>query len=562
MKELRKLNNNFFPIVVIVVYAFMHSQAFSQEDTMGMLEHDSTKSFDGLTLLIPKNYTSTYLINNLGAQVHKWDSQYLPAMSAYLLEDGTLLRSAKVEDESSDRDGGFQLLDWDSNVLWEYYAGRQHHDIEPLPYGNVLLILNDVRSRQEVLSAGRDPGLLDSNTNNIRTLKIIEVEKVGQDSGKIVWEWNLWDHLIQEYSDTLDNFGVVADHPELVDINFGNTGANWTHVNSIDYNPDLDQIIVSSRTFNEIWIIDHSTTTEEAASHAGGNSGMGGDILYRWGNPIAYQAGTSDEQKLFSQHDATWIGDELSGAGNIMVFNNGIGRPDGAYSTIDEFTPPVDDVGQYSRDPGSAFQPDGYTWSFQADPPEDFYSPRWSGAQRLPNGNTVMCSGDQSMIIEVTEIGEIVWKYINPVSSNGPLLQGEPLQDNHLGRVQKYGRDHPGFDGRDLIPGGPIEGTQIGVEPERGVPAGFLLYDNYPNPFNSGTKITFEISEKSYTAIKVYDITGRLVNTLVNEIRNVGIHEIIWNGTDESGNSISGGVYIYELRVNDSFTAKKMLLLK
>lgn len=61
-------------------------------------------------------------------------------------------------------------------------------------------------------------------------------------------------------------------------------------MNGIDYNPVLDQIALSTHNLNEWYIIDHSTTTAEAATSSGGNSGKGGDLLYRWGNPAAYQA--------------------------------------------------------------------------------------------------------------------------------------------------------------------------------------------------------------------------------------------------------------------------------
>ena len=77
---------------------------------------------------------------------------------------------------------------------------------------------------------------------------------------------------------------------------------------------------------NEIYIIDHSTTTLEASEHSGGNSGMGGDILYRWGNPEAYRAGTNNDQKLFGQHDVQWIESNRPNSGELIVFNNGNGR--------------------------------------------------------------------------------------------------------------------------------------------------------------------------------------------------------------------------------------------
>ena len=135
---------------------------------------------------------------------------------------------------------------------------------------------------------------------------------------EVVGEWSVWDHLVQDYDPAKANFGVVAEHPEL------------------------EQILISARNFSEIWIIDHSTTTEEAAGHSGGNGGKGGDLLYRWGNPQAYRAGTFADQQLFWQHNPHWIPEGLPGAGNILIFNNGYeyeGRyPD--YSSVVEITPP------------------------------------------------------------------------------------------------------------------------------------------------------------------------------------------------------------------------------
>ena len=105
------------------------------------------------------------------------------------------------------------------------------------------------------------------------------------------------------------NYGVVGDHPELADFNYppsgggggggpggGSGGTDWLHLNSVNYNAELDQIVVSVHNTGEIWVIDHSTSMAEAAGHTGGNSGRGGDILFRWGNPQAYDQGTGSEQ--------------------------------------------------------------------------------------------------------------------------------------------------------------------------------------------------------------------------------------------------------------------------
>ena len=86
------------------------------------------------------------------------------------------------------------------------------------------------------------------------------------------------------------------------------------HTNAVAYNAELDQIMLSIHAFSEVWIIDHGTTTEEAASHSGGKRGKGGDLLYRWGNPRAYRTGTNVDQRLFAQHNAHWIPEGLPGA--------------------------------------------------------------------------------------------------------------------------------------------------------------------------------------------------------------------------------------------------------
>ena len=116
-------------------------------------------------------------------------------------------------------------------------------------------------------------------------------------------------------------------------------------MNSIDYNPALDQILLSVRGNSEVWIIDHSTTVTQAAGHAGGRCGKGGDLIYRWGNPAAYGRGAQSAQQLIQQHDARWIPAGLPGAGHITIFNNGYDR---GWSSIEEIAPPIDAAGRYT----------------------------------------------------------------------------------------------------------------------------------------------------------------------------------------------------------------------
>jgi hypothetical protein len=367
--------------------------------------------FNGLILFSPYYSTTTYLINNTGAVNHSWPSSYQPFTEAYWLGNGAILRPI------ISGGGGVQKILWDGTLDWDFrYAVSGctcHHDIEYLPNGNVLMIVWETKTRTAAIAAGRDPDTIQGNT--FTPDKIIEVKQTGPTSGDIVWEWHVWDHLIQDFDPSKENYGVIGDHPELIDINFGDSFVNdWLHTNSIDYHPEFDQILIDIHNFNEIWVIDHSTTTEEAAGHTGGNSGKGGDLLYRWGNPEAYDAGTANDQKLFFQHDATWIRPGYPGEGHILVFNNGNNRPSGQYSTVDEFAPPVDSNGEYYLEPESAYGPEDYTWSYSATPPASFYSHVFGGAHRLKDGNTLICDGLAGRFFEVTPDTTTIWEWINP----------------------------------------------------------------------------------------------------------------------------------------------------
>ena len=377
--------------------------------------HHPMPLMDGHVLFAPMDSKITYLIDSSGEVTHNWSSDYLPGEAAYLLNDGTLLRTIKLSFVYGGDGGGVQRIDKDGSLLWQYQYYDQdhlsHHDIQALPNGDVLLIAWEKKTRDEAIAAGRNPDLLTGNV--LMPDHIVEVKPTGPTSGEIVWEWHVWDHLIQDYDAAKANYGVVADHPELVDINYGFVTADWLHTNSIDYNEEFDQILLSAHNFNEIWVIDHSTTTEEAAGHNGGRSGKGGDILYRWGNPQAYRAGIASDQHFFAQHDATWIQPGRPGAGDILVFNNGGGRPGGSITTVDEITPPVDANGTYYLESGSAYGPEGLTWTYTT----DFYAFYIGGATRLPSGNTLVCNGPAGRFFEVTPQGQTVWEYVNTYPS-------------------------------------------------------------------------------------------------------------------------------------------------
>jgi hypothetical protein len=443
--------------------------------TVGLFLNDP-RAYAGYTLLAPKQYTSTYLINNQGQVVHSWtSSKYPPGQSAYLLTNGDLIRACSIRNPDLSTGGGeggrIEEFNWEGNMVWslDYTTPQymQHHDFVVLPNGNILMLVVEKKTYEEAVAAGFDPGKLSEEIKSNRYMvpdSIVEIKPTLPSGGTVVWSWHVWDHLVQDYSSSKANYDTVQAHPELINPNGGQQiPAFWNHMNSITYNAALDQVMVSVRGNSEIWIIDHSTTMVQAASHTGGKSGKGGDLLYRWGNPSQYGAGTRNDETLFQQHCAMWIDSNLPGAGDIIIFNNGIGRD---YTTIDEITPPVDSNGNYSLTTGKAFGPTGLTWTYKANPPTSFYAPEISSAQRLQNGNTLICDGVHGMIFEITANGEIVWKYVNPVVKTGPLgrtsvippdtaKQGQFM--NEVFRVLRYGLDYPGLVGRDLTPSGTIE---------------------------------------------------------------------------------------------------------
>ena len=363
--------------------------------------------------------------------------------------------------------GRFQEFDWDGNLVWdfEYHSEKRlpHHDAIKLPNGNALLICWEMIDEKEAVAKGRRPETV--KDSHLQPDCLVEIKPTGKKTGEIVWEWRSWDHLIQDRDKTKPNYGNVSEHPELFDVNYihgeedqvakmmatkdgrdklrtlgyvgqrsrqgpadakkdapkkdqdsppsariptGCTSTRWLTTPSSTRSPS------AVPHFHEIWIIDHSTTTEEAKGHTGGRWGKGGDILYRWGNPRAYRNGTSLDQRLFCQHNIQWIPKGLSGEGHLLVFNNGGGRKPEEYSSVDEFVPPTDKDGNYIRPKRGPFGPAKPLWSYTAPNKKDFYSWFISGAQRLPNGNTLINAGAVGIVFEVTPEKETVWKFSNP----------------------------------------------------------------------------------------------------------------------------------------------------
>ena len=429
---------------------------------------NTPKAFEGYTLFAPKHNNVIYLMDNAGRAVHQWKSAYEPGQSVYLKPNGNLLHCCFTKNRgftSGGEGGRVEEFDWDGNIVWEFeYSNDQHlshHDIAPLPNGNILMLVVEKKSIDDCLAAGFKQDML--RDRQLFPDSVIEVKPTYPKGGTIVWEWRVWDHLIQDNDQSKANFGEVAAHPERIDVDCNGRAvpAFWNHMNSIAYSAKLDQIVLSARGCNEIWFLDHSTTAQEAAGHSGGKHGKGGDLIYRWGNPAAYGRGTSADKQLVQQHDAEWIPEGYPGAGHITIFNNGYDR---GWSSIEEIVPPVDADGRYVIEAGKAYGPAKPAWHYESTNRTDFFSSEISGAHRLPNGNTLACAGVIGNLFEITADGETVWQYINPMVHGGILAQGElPGKDvrghlwNAVFKIHRYAPDYPGLAGRDLTPKGFIE---------------------------------------------------------------------------------------------------------
>ena len=179
----------------------------------------------------------------------------------------------------------------------------------------------------------------------------------------------------------------------------------WTHGNSLKVTAGGD-LIVSYRLIDRVGIVDRAS----------------GDFRWKFG-----------KGELAHPHHPTPLEN-----GNILIFDNGMHRPRASFSRVIEVNPETDEV----------------VWDYRGEPALSFYSPATSSADRLPNGNTMICEGGPGRIFEVTMNKEIVWEYIYPFFSPGRVQNpgDQPEFNNSLFRAHRYGPDYPGLQGRDLDP--------------------------------------------------------------------------------------------------------------
>lgn len=462
-------------------------------------------AFDGFTVISPLNSRDVHLVDMQGAIVHTWKTAYVPAGGYILLDNGHLLRGAMIEGNPRFHGGGIggriEELDWDGKVVWEYELANDqrtlHHDIDKLPNGNILAIAFEYHSPDEAFAKGRAASRV--HEEGLWCDVVLEIRPTPPKGGEIVWEWRSFDHLVQDEREQAQGYGAPSDFPGRIDVNadhrfdapetdeerrireerekamqsLGYSGgaadtaakapdagdgkappkkedkydADWLHTNAVEYLPEEDLIALSTPHMSEIWVIDHSTTTAQAATDKGGRRGRGGELLYRFGNPRNYGRGGDGERRLYYQHDPTWLPGAKPGERHMLVFNNGSRRPDKEFSEVLEFALPFDSASGFSGGKDQAFGPDEYVWTYQD--PDKLFAPFISGAQRLPNGHTLICEGPRGRVLEVDAKGRVVWDFYNPYGGEvKPSEQGGKAPPKALFRAMRIAKDAPAVRGR------------------------------------------------------------------------------------------------------------------
>jgi len=377
------------------------TSTISFPDKEGLEVLAGEKVFDGFVLVNDASANRVYLMDKTTTVIHEWNlNGKRLGNDAFLLDNGRLL--AMLESEAPTITlGGFggvlAIINKDGVLEWSYEYSNEnhiaHHDSEMLPNGNILFLSWELKPAEEANEIGFTGG----------TQIIYDaVLEINPNTNEIVWEWHMWDHLVQDFDNTKLNFGDVALNPHLIDVNYlevPNPDGDVSHANGIDYDSENDLIYISANFYSEVWVIDHSTTTEQAQTSSGGNFNKGGDLIYRFGNPLAYK--NNEGTRLFDRihHPNLLSGDKK---GNILVYANGFTAEK---STAYELQIPE----TLNLSPNSNNEPE-VIWNFTN---PELYSGRVSGVDLLPNGNRLITQGNFGFW-EVTEMGEVIWRYSEP----------------------------------------------------------------------------------------------------------------------------------------------------
>ena len=331
----------------------------------GLRIHQPEKCFAGYTLYAPsvpkfapsdKPEGEIYLVDMDGELVHRWPVHNALQSFCRLLPTGNLLYP--TNDRSDLASAGIRELDLEGNVVW-FYPCRVDHDFQILDNGNLLI---------HAITERAWPGLAPGMTRHPYMIEITRDQE-------LVWEWRGEEHL-----EDLRRLLPESSWNHVMERAHGRFAFDWAHNNTLQIippNPTYEReleaggpvrfkpgnIVFSYRSNDVIGVIDRES----------------GDIVWAWGPGV-----------IDGQHKPHMLPN-----GRILIYDNGTLR---GYSRVIEVDPLTETI----------------EWEYSADPKDSFFSPYISGAQRLPNGNTLICEGSKARLFEVTLEGEVVWDFINP----------------------------------------------------------------------------------------------------------------------------------------------------
>lgn len=565
---------------------------------------DQSSAYNGYTLFGTRG--TSYLIDMEGRVVHTWNLGTNPRFTSH----GTLLDAVGGDPSKS---SSWRELDWSGNIVWQYTESRTgywpHHDFDciynpKLGDTTFIYIANKDLTAAQCLAAGCDPK---NDYTGAQMDVIVEVDR----KGNVIWEWSFFDHIVQDIDGSKATYGVIRNTPGRIDINLPGMPVrkDWLHCNSLDYNEQKDLIVINS-VQGECYVIDHGNTFvpgKPDSSIARAASPMG-DFLYRFGDPARYEQGdppsvlenwtkaTAGHKQIGGSHNIQWIRPGLPGEGNLLVFNNA--------ENLFELTPQsyIMEINPYRNSAGTTTgnfvnPPDaGYTvvnspdanlmkerknvskqvvWSYSSKNNTSFYSTIGSSAQRLQNGNTLICSMNDGHFFEVSGAdASIVWEYINPVTRLGikHIKSDNYPTFNGVFRAYRYTDEHPALAGKILTASNTITGHDPDyltpdllnaiIEISDVIPEDVTLSPNYPNPFSVRTTIDIDLPSASQVSVIVYDLAGRQVRSLLSENRTQGRYSLIWDGVGDGGVRAPAGMYYYVLTSDGQTVCKKMIKIR
>jgi hypothetical protein len=365
----------------------------------GVTVHDPAKSFQGYTLVAPQGGYNAWLINNEGEVVHHWPLERHPCFFGRLLPNGNLIYQGR---EEKDIQGPVvEVKDANGDVISKLVLGGGEYIIEVdkdgkevWNYQNALMNHDFFRMKNGntmCLVYSEVPAELKRKVkgglpeSDDTPMWSDALIEVDADKN-VVWEWKAWEHI-----DPIEDEYCPLMHR-----------CEWTHGNTCTV-LDNGDVLVSFRHIDTIGIVDRQT----------------GDLKWKWGRG-----------ELAHQHEPVMLDN-----GNILVFDNGEHRRGSTkycYSRVLDVNPKTNEI----------------EWEYVADPPCSFFIGNHGGAERLPNGNTLITDANSGRLFEVTVEKEIVWEYSSPFYGTHAGQKLNPL----LYRAYRYAADFPGLKGYDLDP--------------------------------------------------------------------------------------------------------------